>query len=412
MTHQTDVLVVGGGATGAGVARDLAMRGVDVTLVERGGLGSGTSGRSHGLLHSGARYADTDPEGAAECIAENQILRDVAGACVDATGGFFVQLPDDDPDYFEAKVAACRDAGVPVEVMDGEAARADEPGLSADAERVAEVPDGVVYPSRLVAATAADAREHGASVHTHAQVRSLLVDDGRVVGADVGGVGRVEADHVVNATGAWADSLAATAGVDLEVHPTKGAMVVVEYDGLDTVLNRCRPAADGDIVVPHADRVVLGTTSVEVGDPDEFPEDEAEVERVLAECAEMLPDVADHAVERAYWGVRPLYSPQSYGENARAISRGFYLLDHADRDGVAGFTTTVGGKLTTYRLMAEATADHVADRLGVDEPCRTADEPCRTADEPLVGHDDPDRLDELVAEFDAANPADADVGGD
>ena len=405
MTLHTDVLVVGGGATGVGVARDLAMRGVDVTLVDRGGLGSGTSGRSHGLLHSGARYADTDPEGAAECIAENRILRDTAGACVDATGGFFVQLADGDPDYFEQKVAACRDVGIPVTVRDAEAARAEEPGLSPDAERVAEVPDGVVYPSRLVAANAADAREHGASVYTHAPVRELLVEDGRVIGADVEGLDRIGAEHDVNATGAWADSLAATAGVELDVHPTKGVMVVVEYAGLDTVLNRCRPTADGDIVVPHADRVVLGTTSVEVADPDDFPEDAAEVERVVAECSELLPGVAGHAVERAYWGVRPLYSPGAYGEDARAISRGFHLLDHEARDDIAGLTTIVGGKLTTYRLMAEATADHVADRLGVDASCRTPDEP-------LVGHDDPQRLDALVAEFDAANPADTDVCGD
>ena len=405
MTHQTDVLVVGGGATGVGVARDLAVRGVDVTLVDRGGLGSGTSGRSHGLLHSGARYADTDPEGAAECIAENRVLREVAGSCVDPTGGFFVQFAGDDPDYFERKVAACRDAGIPVTVRDAAVARAAEPGLSPDAERVADVPDGVVYPSRLVAANAADAREHGASVHTHAPVRELLVEDGRVVGADVEGLGKIGTEHVVNATGAWADSLAATAGVELDVHPTKGVMVVVEYAGLATVLNRCRPTADGDIVVPHADRVVLGTTSVEVGDPDDFLADDAEVERVLAECSALLPAVADCEVERAYWGVRPLYSPGAYGEDARAISRGFHLLDHEVRDDVAGFTTIVGGKLTTYRLMAEATADHVAERLGVDAPCLTADEP-------LVAHDDPRRLDALVAAFDAANPADADVCGD
>jgi glycerol-3-phosphate dehydrogenase len=402
VTTQTDVLVVGGGATGAGVARDLALRGVDVTLVDRDGLGSGTSGRSHGLLHSGARYADTDAEGAAECIQENRILREKAGACVDATGGYFVQLADDDPGYFERKVAACRDAGIPVTVRDGDAARSEEPALSAAAERVAEVPDGVVYPSRLVVANAADAREHGASVYTHAPVRSLHVEDGRVVGADVEGLGRVEAGHVVNATGAWADSLAATAGVDLDMHPTTGAMVVVEHDGLDTVLNRCRPAADGDIVVPHADRVVLGTTSTEVADPDDFSEDAAAVERVVEECSALLPAVADHEVERAYWGVRPLYSPDTYGEDARAISRGFSLLDHAARDDLPGFTTIVGGKLTTHRLMAEATADHVAGCLGVDTPCRTAEEP-------LVGHDDPGRLDELVGAFDAANPADADV---
>jgi glycerol-3-phosphate dehydrogenase len=402
VTREPTVLVIGGGATGVGVARDLAMRGVDVTLVERGGLGGGTSGRSHGLLHSGARYADTDPEDAAECAAENQILRDIAGACIEPTGGFFVQTAGDDPDYFEEKLAACRDAGIPAERVPLAEARDAEPGLSDNAERVFEVPDAAIYPSRLVAATAADARRHGATIHTHAAVKTLLEEDGRVVGATVEGVGRIDVDHVVNATGAWASELASTVGVDLEMHPTKGAMVVLEYPGLDTVLNRCRPASDGDIVVPHGSTAVLGTTSVEVESPDAPLESDDEIERVLAECSALLADAQDHSVERSYWGVRPLYSPRSYGEDARAISRGFYLLDHAERDDVPGLTTIVGGKLTTYRLMAEATADHVADRLGVNADCQTAEEP-------LVGHDDPAQLDAFVDEFDAHNPADADV---
>jgi glycerol-3-phosphate dehydrogenase len=410
MADRTDVLVVGGGATGVGVARDLAMRDVDVTLVERGGLNAGTSGRSHGVLHSGARYADTDPTGAADCIAENRVLREIAGACVESTGGYFVQLESDDPNFFDRKREACRDCGIPVDVLDGDAARAAEPRLAQNVERVLSVPDGVVYPSRLVAATAADAREHGATIHTHAPVTDLHTDGDRLTGATVGGIGRIDAGHVVNATGAWADQLAATVGIELEMHPTKGVMAAVDDDGFGTddglgaVLNRCRPASDGDIVVPHADRVVPGTTSVEVEDPEEFPEEQWELERVFAECAAMLPDLSADRLDRAYWGVRPLYSPESYGEDARGVSRDFFLLNHAERDDVTGFTTIVGGKLTTHRLMAEVTADHVAERLGVDAPSRTADVP-------LVGHDDPDRLDAFVEEFDATGPADADVVG-
>jgi glycerol-3-phosphate dehydrogenase len=409
VTERTTVLVVGGGATGVGVARDLALRGVDVTLVDSSGLGSGTTGRSHGLLHSGARYADTSPEDARECVQENETLREVASACVRDTGGLFVQLAGDDPDYFDEKVAACEDAGVPVSVLDGEVAREREPALAADAERAAVVPDGVVYPSRLVAATAADARAHGARIRTHTPVDSLTTDGDRVTGArlaggenDGGASDRIEAEHVVNAAGAWAGELASTAGVDLEMHPTKGAMVTVDVSGVDTVLNRCRPASDGDIVVPHADAVVLGTTSVEIADPDDAGTSDREVQTVREECSALLPAAADATVRHTYSGVRPLYSPSDYGEEARGISRGFYVLDHADRDGVDGLTTVVGGKLTTYRLMAEATADRVADELDIDAPCRTAREP-------LAAQDDPERLDALVAEFDAANPADADV---
>src|SRR6056297_3862797 len=106
MESHPDVLVIGGGATGTGIARDLALRGVDVTLVERDGLAAGTSGRSHGLLHSGARYAEADGPEARACLEENRILRRIGGECVRDSGGLFVALAADDPAYFEAQRAA------------------------------------------------------------------------------------------------------------------------------------------------------------------------------------------------------------------------------------------------------------------------------------------------------------------
>ncbi|MGN8215520.1 MULTISPECIES: FAD-dependent oxidoreductase [Halococcus] len=415
MSVTTDVLVIGGGATGTGVARDLAMRGVDVVLVERDGLSGGTTGRSHGLLHSGARYAEADPEGAAACIAENRVLREIAGACLRDTGGYFVQLAGDDPDYFAAKRDACRGLGIEVDVRSGTAARETVPELSSDVERVMQIPDAVAYPSRLVAATAQSARDHGAAIHTDAPLTDLHSDtetaadgatDEAVTAATVGGRvdDRVEAEHVVNATGAWAGECAALAGIDLAMSPTRGVMVAVENEELDTVLNRCREPADGDIVVPHENQVVLGTTSVAVDDPDEYPQPGRAVERMIDECAAMVPVLDGREPARTYWGVRPLYDPGAAGEGARAISRDFFLLDHEARDDIDGFTSIVGGKLTTHRRMAEAVADHVCARLGVDVACRTADEP-------LPGHDDPAVLDELVREFDAGSPADRDVTG-
>jgi len=399
----TEVLVIGGGATGAGIARDLALRGVDVTLLDRGGLAGGTSGRSHGLLHSGARYAESDSVGAEECIEENRILRDVAGECIRDTGGLFVRLAGDDPDYFEAKRDACEEVGIPTDTVDGDAARDAVPGLSADVERAVRVPDAVIYPSRLVAANAADARERGASIHPHAPVEGMTVADGRVTGVEVGGTvdDRIEPDYVVSAAGAWAEGVAAMAGLDVEMRPTRGVMVSVEYEGLGPVLNRSRDPDDGDIVVPHDSEVVLGTTSVAVDDPDDYSTEAREVERTFEECAAMLPPVADAPEVRTWWGVRPLYAPDEDERGGRGISRGFFRLDHAD-EGVENLASIVGGKLTTYRRMAESTADLVCDRLGVDAECRTADRR-------LPGADDPDRLDAFVAEFDGQGPTDADV---
>ena len=115
----------------------------------------------------------------------------------------------------------------------------------------------------------------------------------------------------------------------------------------------------------------------------------------------MLPAVAEAPIVRTWWGVRPLYAHEEAGEDRRGISRGFTIVDHAD-EGVENLCSVVGGKLTTYRQMAEAVADHVCDHLGVDAACETATTPLSAAD-------DPDRLDELVAAYGSPNPTDADV---
>ncbi|MFD1567997.1 FAD-dependent oxidoreductase [Halolamina litorea] len=401
MTDRTEAVVIVGGVTGVGVARDLAMRGVDTTLLERGsGLNAGTSGRSHGVLHSGARYAEADPEGAADCLRENGIIREIAAGCVADSGGLFLRLAGDDPEYFERKLDACRDLGMEPELLATDEVRERVPEVSDRLEAGFAIPDGVVYPSRLVAATAASAREHGATIYTDAGVTDIEVAAGRITIHTDGA--EIVADTVVNAAGPWAGEVASLAGARLGMRPTRGVMVAVERSGIGPVLNRCREPADGDIVVPHGEQAVLGTTSVAVDDPDDFEREDWEVERTLAECAEMVPSLADATVQRTYWGLRPLYEPDEVGREGRGISRDFAVVAH---DTAPGLVSVVGGKLTTHRRMAEAVADRVCEDLGVDEPCRTAVEP-------LPGAGGPERLDELAREFGAVGPADSDVVGE
>ncbi|WP_231190113.1 FAD-dependent oxidoreductase [Haladaptatus sp. DYF46] len=403
MTVETDVLVIGGGATGTGVARDLALRGVDVTLAERNGLTSGTSGRSHGLLHSGVRYAESSSHDAEECLEENKILRDIAGACIRNTGGLFLQLTQDDPNYFDAKRDACETIGIPTETLDSEEARELVPNLSSDVERAMKVPDAVVYPSRLVAANAADAQVHGASIYPHAPIEDITVSDEQITSIRIGGTidDWIEADYIVNATGAWAGELAAMAGLGIEMQPTRGVMISVNYDDLGPVLNRCRNPNNGDIVVPHETEAVLGTTSVPVRDPDNYETEDWEVQTTIDECAAMLPPVRNAPKVRTWWGVRPLYAPDEKERSGRGISRGFFLLDHT-ADGINNMASIVGGKLTTYRQMAETTADLVCERIRVNADCSTADQA-------LPNVDDPTQLDAFVAEFDGQGPTDKDV---
>ena len=379
MSDAPEVLVVGGGSTGCGIARDLAMRGVDVTLVEQGNLTHGTTGRMHGLLHSGGRYAVADQASARECIRETRILGDIASHCVEETGGLFVKRPEDGEEYFQRKLRGCEECGIPAEVLSGEQAREREPYLAADIEKAIVVPDGAIDPFRLCVANALAAENHGARIETHTEVTDLLVERGEVVGAEVrhGSEGRSEeirVDHVINATGAWAGQLAAMAGVDVEVRPSKGVMTVMNVRQVDTVINRCKPKGDADIVVPHETTCILGTTDEEVDDPAEYPEEQWEVDLMIDELSKLLPVLAEARTIRSYWGVRPLYEPPETGtDDPTDITREFFLLDHADRDGLPGLTSVVGGKLTTYRAMAKETSDHVCDRLGFDTECRTAE---------------------------------------
>ncbi|MFA6769509.1 MAG: FAD-dependent oxidoreductase, partial [Parabacteroides sp.] len=116
--NEYDVIIIGGGATGAGTLRDCSMRGLRTVLIERSDIATGATGRNHGLLHSGARYAVTDQESARECISENQILRRIASHCVDETDGFFISLPDDDLSFQTKFVKSCQSAGIRADVID------------------------------------------------------------------------------------------------------------------------------------------------------------------------------------------------------------------------------------------------------------------------------------------------------
>jgi glycerol-3-phosphate dehydrogenase len=412
MTESAEVLVIGGGSTGTGIARDLAMRGLDVTLVEKGNLTHGTTGRMHGLLHSGGRYAVSDQASATECIEENRVLRDIAAHCVEMTGGLFVQRPEDSDEYFEEKLEGCRECGIPAEVLSGEEARQMEPYLAKDVKRAIRVPDGAIDPFRLCVANAASAEQHGARIETHAPVTDVLVEEGEVVGVRVkhtNGPGKREhhrpgeeediyADYVVNATGAWAGQIGDMAGVEVAVRPSKGVMTIMNTRQVDTVINRCRPKGDADIIVPHETAAILGTTDEEVEDPDDYPEEQWEVDMMIDTLSELVPILKEARTIRSFWGVRPLYEPPGTGtQDPTDITRDFFLLDHEERDDLPGMTSIVGGKFTTYRMMAEKISDHVCEQFGI-----RAD--CRTADEPLPGSDDFSLLRDYMDEFGLRSP--------
>jgi len=374
-----DVLVIGGGATGVGVVRDLALRGIRAILVEKGDLTHGTTGRYHGLLHSGGRYVVKDPQSAQECAAENEILRRIMPHCIEDTGGLFVITPADDERYAETFVAACRACGVWVDDVPLAEVMRHEPRLNRKLRRAFAVRDAAADAFLATEANAADARARGATLLTYHHVTDLELEGDRVTGARCedlrnGEAVTIHAAYTINAAGAWAGKIAGLAGLDIAVVPGKGTMVAMNHRIVNSVVNRCKPPADGDIIVPIQTVAVLGTTDIAVPDPDVFGIEPDEIALILAEGEHLVPGVSRMRALRAWAGVRPLYRDVAAVDD-RDIPRTYKLLNHRTRDGVAGFVSIVGGKWTTYRLMAQEAVDLVAADLGIAIPCRTAVEP-------------------------------------
>jgi glycerol-3-phosphate dehydrogenase len=380
-TLQADVLVIGGGATGAGIAWDCALRGYDTVLVDRRDLAEGTSGRFHGLLHSGGRYVVKDPDAAVECVHENAIARRVAADAIEDTGGLFVTTPDDDPAYGDRFLAGCRETGLPADEIPVPEALRREPRLNPGIKRAFTVPDAAVDVWKLVWALANGAAAHGARVLTYHRVVGIRRDGDEVAGARLrnelsGEELDVEAGFTLNASGAWAAEVAGMAGVEgVHVAPGKGIMIAMNHRLVNTVVNRCIMPADGDILVPIRTVSVIGTTDIRSRHADELPVTQEEVDAMLDDGERLVPGFRSARALRVWAGVRPLFEDKKTGdtESTRDVSRSHALLDHLQRDGLSRFLTITGGKLTTYRLMAQDTVDAMVRQRGDDRPCRTAD---------------------------------------
>src|ERR1700760_2887173 len=382
VTLSTEILVIGGGATGTGVAWDAALRGFDVILVDRHDLAQGTSGRFHGLLHSGGRYAVKDPRAAEECIGENRILRRVAADCIEDTGGLFVTTPFDDPAYADTFRAGCKAPGVDCEEIAGAEALRSEPRLNPQISRAFRVPDANIDVWKTVWAMSHGAQQRGARILTYHEAIGIRRSADTVTGARVKDVRsgeelEIEAAVTVNASGAWAGRVADMAGIEgVRVLPGRGIMIAMNHRLVNTVINRCQMPTDGDILVPIRTVSVIGTTDQHTDDPDDHTVAEDEVDAMLDDGEERVPGFRRARALRVWTGVRPLFEDAKESDtDTRDVTRAHALLDHEQRDGIGGLVPITRGKLTTYRMMAEETVDAVSRHLGVTRECTTKTEP-------------------------------------
>lgn len=375
----TDVIIIGGGATGSGIARDLALRGIPHYLVEKNDFAAGATGACHGLLHSGGRYVVTDPDSAAECISENTILRKIARKCVEKTDGLFVRLPGDSKRFRDRFIKSCKEVGISTEVLSPTRAFDLVPNLNPVIEEAIRVPDCSIDPFRLCMLNAISSRNKGGVVLIHHKVIEVIKEKGLCVGIRArdqftSQVKEIRAKIIINASGAWGDQMAKMGGSQVPMTLSRGSLVITNHRLTNMVINRLRPPSDGDIIVPNEAVCLAGTTSITTHDPDNIQVDAAEVDIIANEAEQMLPVFGTTRIIRAYTGVRPLL--KAPGGDSRSISRGFQIIDHEN-----GMFSILGGKLTTYRLMAEKMVDRVMAEFGTKASCTTAEKPLDGQDE-------------------------------
>ena len=379
-----DVLVIGGGITGAGVALDAASRGLRVALVERDDFASGTSGRSSRLIHGGARYLRYGDVGLVyESLRERHLLLRLAPHLVRPMS-FVVPLRRR-PARAAMRTGLALYDGLAAGRNIGRHRTVTEEEMALAAPGLARPSAGYRYwdcrtdDARLVIEVLRRAASFGALIANRAAVPRLL-GDGRVTGAAVddalsGARLEVRARVVINATGVWASGVQGMAGGrPPRFRPSKGVHLVLDRARLPVRAAILVPsvARDGSLIfaIPWGPRVIAGTTDTPYDGPLGSPTVEAEDAAIVLGSLDRAFDLGltDADVRASWAGVRPLLDT-GHG-STRDISRRHVVLDAPP--GLLGIT---GGKLTTFRLMAERVVDRACGFLGTGEPCRTKEIP-------------------------------------
>ena len=394
MVRSFDVIIIGAGINGAGIARDAAMRGLKVLVIEKGEVGSGTSSASTRLIHGGLRYLEHFEFGLVrESLRERETLLRIAPHLVRP-------LAITIPIYKQSKRGRLMiragmifydllswGKALPRHRMLSRAETLERwPGLNTDGLLGAALyyDAQVEFPERLVMENVLSARKFGAEVLTYTRVTNFAVADGRVSGVEfVSEDGRkefAEATVVINAAGPWIDLVLEPVKSPKLIGGTKGShLVVPPFLGAPANAIYVEAHSDGRpiFIIPWNEAYLIGTTDVRFeGDPDEVRCEPWEIDYLLSETNLALPDahLTRDSILYTYSGVRPL--PATDDKDEQSITRRHFIREHPR---LPNLLSIVGGKLTTYRSLAEECVDLIFRKLGKDSP------PCRTATEILAG---------------------------
>ena len=364
------IIVIGGGATGCGVARDLVLRGYKTTLVESGNLGSGTSSRSHGMLQSGARYAVTETSFAADCYRERNIISKIFPKAVNLIGGLFIRLSNDPENYLEKFLQCCEIAKIPTKEIQVSKILTLEKELNKNILEAFHVPDALIHPPKLFDLLAKEIKGYGGKILTNHQVVSIKQNNNvanSIVVSNNGVKTNIACDGIINAAGPWSGKVAKLIDQNVELQLTRGCGIFFTGQLVSHAINRCRTPSNNDIMCPSGKESLWGTTSEVVYDPDTPKTRPDEIHELLIGAEELFPNIRNYKPFRTWSGVRPLVKPKKIDKKL-PLPRSHLIIDH-ENTGLNNFLTICGGALTTHRLMAEDVVNKIGNKFGIDIAC-------------------------------------------
>jgi len=375
--NNTHIVIIGGGGTAIATMYDLCLRGFKVTLVERGELTSGTTGRHHGQLHCGARYAMGDVNIAKECMAESTILRKIVPSAIEYNMGMFVALNDEDMQYKDKFIDCCLESNILAKEIPTSLALEYEKELNKNIKAAVLVPDGTIDPWRLVISFAAAALQtKNATIRPYTEVISInknsnTIKSIRVKDYNTNKEEDISADLFINATGPWAANIAKMADINIDITPSPGTLLAAKKRITNMVISRLHKAGDGDIIVPQRQLTIIGSTQWISDNPDINRVPKKDIEFLKKSATDLLPSFKYLKYHTAWSASRPLFGRYKTNEDVRNLSRDFCVIDHDKNDNIKNMISIVGGKATTLRLMGQVASDMVCKKTGIERECKS-----------------------------------------
>jgi len=396
MSESFDVIIIGGGINGTGVARDCALRGLKTLLIEKKDLSGGTTGASSGMVHGGLRYLLYDVKTTKTSSRDSGAIQKMAPFLHFRIPFLFLLKKGKGPPiefmetFFEVydRYAKLKN-GKKHTRLDGEAIFKIEPGLSSVVTHAISFDEWGVDPYRLCVLNAKDAAQNGAKILLQAEVVGLLMENKegqrRVTGVCVRDEGGKESAFsgkvILNLAGPWVPKIAKMAGLKIQLRPAKGVHLV--FDRRISNMGFATETIDGRSVflMPYQNTSILGTTDDDFyGDPDHLEVTHDEVAYLLEAVEQVFPDIRKYRVIGTYAGIRPtLYE---WGKNEEDLSREHKIFDH-EQENVPGCISMAGGKLATFRLMSQELTDLVCKKLRVRKKCETHRRPLPGAEKTI-----------------------------